>query len=188
MDLPLNDLEPTPAPTYPSPPSIHWTALLFAFLLIEILLEKFLPDLYIGFADTLLLNAWLIYLCLWMRKLAPHSRSLTWAWISIAAELALNSVQFLQNEEVLLPSPSLGWLIRGLIAASFVLAVAVIFILRGELMQHYTQREPIGLYLSPVLTFLFSCLYFQYHFYDIAQFKKRQAKGFPAAVNTRLLS
>jgi len=177
MDQPSNQPDPAPAPNYPAPPSIHWTALLFAFLLFEILLEKFLPDLYIGFADTILLNAWLIYLCLWMRKLSPHSRSLPWAWVSIAAELALNSVQFLQNEEVLTPSPALGWLIRGLIAVSFVLAVAVIFILRGELIHHYNQQEPIGLYLSPALTLLFSCIYFQYHFYDIAQYKKRLARG-----------
>jgi hypothetical protein len=177
MELPPNGLEPSPGTAYPPPPSIHWTALLFAFLLIEFLLEKFLPDLFIGFADTLLLNAWLVYLCLWMRKLDPRSRSLPWAFVSIAAELALNSVQFLQNEEVLTPTPALGWLIRGLMVASFVLAVAVVFIMRSELEQHYNQREPIGLYLSPALTFLFSCLYFQYHFYDIAQFKKRQAKG-----------
>jgi len=180
MELLPNELEPSPAPTYPPPPSIHWTVLLFAFLLIEILLEKFVPDLYIGFADTLILNTWLIYLCLWIRKLDPHSRSLPWAWISIATELALNSVQFLQTEEVLTPSPALGWLIRGLIAATFVLAVAVVFIIRSEVVQHYNQQEPIGLYLSPALTFFFSCIYFQYHFYDIAQFKKRQAKGLAA--------
>jgi len=181
MNDPAVQLETPAAPTYPPPPAVHWVVLLIAFLVLEFLLEAFLPPTLSGFA-------WLIYLCLWLRKLNPQASSLRWAIASIAVELAGDTVQLLQSQGLLFPTPVLGWLIRALIVSSFLLAMVVVFIIRSELEEHYNYREPMGLYLSPALTFFFSCLYLQYHLYDIAQFRKRQASGFPSRSGSSLFS
>ena len=54
-----------------------------------------------------------------------------------------------------------------------VIWIATIYLVRAELHYHYNQREPVGLYLSGVMTFFFSFLYFQYHLYKIAQLRER---------------
>jgi hypothetical protein len=64
--------------------------------------------------------------------------------------------------------------IKGL--ATIVAAVLVIaghYSIKGSLESHYNREEPIGLRLSGVMVFFFNVLYFQYHFSEIAKWKRR---------------
>jgi len=44
--------------------------------------------------------------------------------------------------------------------------------MRRSLLNYYNTVEPIGLQLSPVMTFFFALFYFQYHFTRIANWKR----------------
>jgi hypothetical protein len=48
-----------------------------------------------------------------------------------------------------------------------------VYVIRAELHFHYNVREPVGLYLNGIMTFLFSLFYFQYHLYKIAKLRER---------------
>jgi len=54
------------------------------------------------------------------------------------------------------------------------LIIYTAFGMRTSLLRHYTTVEPIGLQLSPVMTFFFNFTYLQYHFSKIAAWKKSQ--------------
>jgi hypothetical protein len=157
---------------YPAPPRVHWAVLLIVSMVASALFEWSLPETVAEFAITSLWGAWIFYLCSWIRRLDPNSKSLAWALASIGMQFVLDGLDLIQD-----PSLALNWVICGLWVTSLVLDFVVIFEIRAELQTHYNEREPIGLHLSGALTFFFSYLYFQYHFYEIAQFKKRQAEG-----------
>ena len=92
------------------------------------------PPPYREFLVNLVIAAWPIYLCIWIRKLDDRSLSLYWALASFAT----------------------GFLF------SWLLWIVVIFEIREELQDHYNRKEPIGLRLNLFLTILFSFVYFQY--------------------------
>ena len=168
---------------YPPPPLVHWSSLLIASIFAEALLHWLLPDSLVEFAYTLLWAPWVVYLCLWIRKLDPKFKSLPLAVASIGVELAADAIVLMKY-----PSPAVAWLDSGLGIADIALWIIVIFVIRAELLKHYNEREPIGLQLGPVMTLFFSFLYFQYHLYDIAQFKKRQVQGIVSNSGHNLIS
>jgi hypothetical protein len=172
MDQPSLIAPPLTSPQYPAPPLVHWSALLIVAIIAGVLFDRLLPDSAADFAVTLLWGAWVIYLCLWIRKLDANSKAFLWALASIAVALACDAFNLPQN-----PSSVMIWISYGLEISDFGLGIAVAFVIRAELQDHYNNREPIGLHLGGVMTFFFSYLYFQYHLYEIAQFKKRQAEG-----------
>ena len=45
------------------------------------------------------------------------------------------------------------------------------FSLKSSLQQHYNSVDPMGLFLSGVMTFFFGDIYFQYHLNDIMRRK-----------------
>jgi len=157
---------------YPAPPRVHWVVLLVGSIVASALFEWLLPEVVAELAINSLWGIWVLYLCVWIRKLDPNSKSLLWASASIGMQFVLDGLDSIQE-----PSNGLTWVIVVLWVASLALDFVVIFMIRAELQKHYNEREPIGLHLGGVMTFFFSYLYFQYHLYDIAQFKKRQAEG-----------
>jgi hypothetical protein len=161
---------------------VHWVAMLIVDLIAMIACYWTLPQNMFDSAITLLWSAWIVYLCLWIRKIDPTSKSIVWAVASIGIGLVLDGFNLLEN-----PSLALGWVICVLWIASLVMDFVVIFAIRAELQKHYNEREPVGLYLSGIMTFFFSYFYFQYHLYDIAQFKKRQAEGIASVAGRPLL-
>ena len=58
-----------------------------------------------------------------------------------------------------------------------VAGLVCVFSMRSSIVRYYNTVEPIGLKLSPVMTFFFSILYFQYHFSRIAEWKKTGRLG-----------
>jgi len=55
---------------------------------------------------------------------------------------------------------------------TFVFMIMSMFSMRRSIETYYNTVEPIGLRLSPVMTFFFNMLYFQYHFSRIATWKQ----------------
>jgi hypothetical protein len=106
-----------------------------------------------------------------MRKLDRKSKSLFWVLASVAGEVALAEFPVLHNPPIFIII-----LLVSLMICLSALPVVAIFVIRAELQKHYNEREPIGLHLDPIATFALSFFYFQYHLYDIAQSKKRQAE------------
>lgn len=157
---------------YPSPPRVHWFVLFLVWSALSWLIRQYAPSAYQELLNSLVVDAWAFYLCLWIRRLDPDCKSSFWCDVYLVVEIACASLTIRQN-----PSHDLETLIGVLGVASGVLGIATIYLIRYDLQKHYNEREPIGLELGPVKTFFFSFLYFQAKLYEIAQYKKRQAEG-----------
>jgi hypothetical protein len=166
MEEPLTPPETAPRVIYPPPPDVHWGTLFAAELVIATLAVFILPKAYWNLVSNLAIDAWAIYLCLWLHKLDARFMSILWCAAYVASQLAILVPSALQTS-------SAGITVMASILALICLCawVATIYVIRAELHIHYNIREPIGLYLSGVMTFFFSFLYFQYHLYKIAQLR-----------------
>jgi hypothetical protein len=149
-------------PEYPAPPRVHWIVLLIAGILFLILDFRFVPKTAQGLVATVALYSWIIYLCIWIRRISSDSNCLYWAIFGL-----------------LFGSPY---------AYGFgpFLIILIAFLVRDELLEQYNQREPINLRLDTLMTFFFSFLYFQSYLYDIAQAKRPQ-KSVPVQTPARTL-
>lgn len=125
---------------YPPPPRLHWLLLLAAVAGAELLVLRFVHPPLRDLLINIVIAAWPIYLCLWLRKVDPRSAALYWSIASLAT----------------------GFLF------SWLLWIVVIFEVREDLLDHYNRREPVGLRLNLFLTLFFSFAYFQYHLRRIA--------------------
>jgi hypothetical protein len=167
MDEPSNSLETAPRVVYPPPPNVHWGVLFAAELLIAILAVMIAPSAYWNLVSDLALDAWAIYLCLWLHRLDVRFMSIFWCAAYVASQLAIVVPSGFQEL-------STGITIAAgmMVLLSICMWIVTIYVIRAELHIHYNVREPIGLYLSGVMTLFFSFLYFQYHLYKIAQLKE----------------
>ena len=170
MDLPTT--QPGGLPDYPAPPRVKPLVLFLVWFILSILIEQYAPKPYQELLNSLVVDGWALYLCLWIRRLDPACKSAFWCDVYLVVEIAFASLIIRQN-----PSQWIQSLIVVLGTASGLLGIATIYLIRYDLQKHYNEREPIGLYLGPVKTFFFSFLYFQSKLYEIAQFKERQAMG-----------
>jgi hypothetical protein len=164
--------EAEPQVVFPAPPNVHWAVLLGGEIFISIIAIVLAPRAYWNLVGNLGFDAWTIYLCLWIRKLEPGAMSIFWC-------IAFVVLEFVINVPAGAPPASAGITIIGGILAllAVVLWIVTVYVIRAELHYHYNVREPIGLYLSGVMTFFFSFLYFQYHLHKIAQLKERYGDG-----------
>jgi hypothetical protein len=138
--------------SYPPPPRLNWAVLFVAIAGSEGIVLWLVPQPYREFLVNLVIAAWPIYLCIWIRRIDDRSLSLYWALASFAT----------------------GFLF------SWLLWIVVIFEIREELLDHYNRREPIGLRLNLILTILFSFVYFQYQLNRIARDKARETEELTA--------
>jgi hypothetical protein len=129
--------------TFPAPPRLHWASLFIAIAGSEGLVLWLVPQPYREFFVNVVIAAWPIYLCLWIRRIDYRSLSLYWALASFAT----------------------GFLF------SWLLWIVVIFEIREELLEHYNRRESTGLRLNLFMTLFFSFIYFQYHLNRITREK-----------------
>lgn len=168
MDQPPAQSEAEPRNGYPAPPNVHWGVLLGALFAVAFLACLLVPKGYWNLVSNLSFDAWAIYLCLWIRKLEPSAMSIFWLATYVALQLSFS----VPGDPV---PANKGITIFAATLALLCLAMwfTTIYAIRAELHFHYNEREPIGLYLSGVMTFFFSFLYFQYHLYKIAQLRER---------------
>lgn len=126
------------------------------------------PKAYHAMLDSLIIDIWAYYLMLWIRQLNPSSKSIFWCDAYLVVELAYAGMSVHQH-----PSQLYGLIIGPLALGSWVLGLVAISSVRDELVYHYNNREPYGLYLDDCMSFLFSYLYFQSKLYDIGRRKKQ---------------
>jgi hypothetical protein len=168
MDQPLTQPETEPRVAYPPPPNVHWAVLLAAQLAIAILAVVFTPKPWWNLLGNLAFDLWALYICLWIRKLEPAAMSIFFCVAFVALQLVFTVPYGPQ------PMNQSLTIFGGILALiGVVIWIVTIYVVRAELHYHYNVREPIGLYLSGVMTFFFSFLYFQYHLYKIAQLRER---------------
>ena len=167
---------------YPPPPRIHWLALFVTWAVWGLLATRLAPQRYQGLLNSLSIDAWAFYLCIWIRRLNPDALSPFWCDLYVIVELSCAACGIHQN-----PSALFSYFNFILAIASSILAITTVFLIRADLLNHYQGREPIGIYLGPVMTFFFSFLYFQSQLYEIAQYKKRQVEGLPTAAGRTLV-
>ena len=154
---------------YPPPPRIHWTVLLGAFTILDWIVNTYSPKPYREILDSLPINAWAFYLCLWIRKLDHDALSpfLCDAYVVVELAFAWSGTWQSPSSTLQLVSDILGF-------ASAVLGIVTIYWVRADLQRHYREREPFPLSLGPVMTLFFSFVYFQFHLYDIAEQKLKE--------------
>jgi hypothetical protein len=166
--------EPPPQPdaeprvVFPAPPNVPWGVLFGGEIVLAIIAVVLVPRAYWNLVSNLGFEAWAIYICLWIRRLEPGAMSIFWCSAFVMLQLVISVPVG--------PAPasaSITMIVGILALLAFVIWLVTIYLARAELHYHYNVREPIGLYLSGVMTFFFSFLYFQYHLYKIAQLKER---------------
>ena len=141
---------------YPNPPDLNWAIdLLIAF-----------------FTCGLFQIVWNIIVALWVKKVEPSSKALTFYLIGYVLLLAnvgssFGNVLAVMNHQAVHPN-----YIGGLIGlAAWVFRLVARFSLRADLERHYNGPEPLGIRINPILTFFFGGVYFQYKLNEINQIK-----------------
>lgn len=137
------------ADPYPSPPGLHWGIVLA------------LQIVTCGLFGL----AWIIVQAVWLRRVQPNSKSIL--YVTTAVALFLLSGVFSASRE----TKDIAGVVQ--IVGVIVWLIGV-FSMKASIEEHFNTAEPIGLRLSGVMTFFFNFIYFQYHFTEIAQLKKRQ--------------
>ncbi len=155
----------TNASGFPDPPNLHWALL----LLIEV------------FTCSLFRFVWNLVIAHWVKRVQPQSKAYIYYWLAVAFLVLEMGTQSHGNAHFH-PGMHMYWQNygfhpwNGLIAlGGFVVRLIARFTMRAELEQHYNGPEPVGLQLSPVMTFFFGGLYFQYHLNRINEMKRMAA-------------
>jgi hypothetical protein len=153
------------ASPYPPPPNLHWALVL---LLTVVTCGLFAP-------------IWLLVEALWIRKVKPEAKSFTYLVITMGIFAAIIGLIIMQVGEAGATGhrdASLGGIAALLNLGYIVMRLVTVFSMRSDIEDHFNTAEPIGLSLSGVMTFFFAVYYFQYHFSQINEMKRRQA-GYP---------
>ena len=157
---------------YAAPPRVPWWALFIVLAVINVAARIYLPKSIEGFIPAIAIKTWAVYLCLWIRTLDPKATSIYWVVGSLLGDGVMVFLCLLPD-----PTPLVSLAIVYYALPSIAAGIAAIYIIRHELLKHYTEREPMGLFLSPIVTFFFSYIYFQYHLYDIAEAKRHESES-----------
>lgn len=151
---------PTVSP-YPPPPNLHWALVLL-----------------LGFVTCGIFSVvWIMVEAVWVKKVQPASKGVTYFGIVIGLWLLSFVLGISGGITAARTGHQDGSLqgIQGLISLGILIFWIVgAFSMRESIEQHFNTAEPIGLSLSGVMTFFFSVWYFQYHFSQINEMKRRQ--------------
>lgn len=154
---------------YPAPPRVHWSVLLLSWIVLAFLFALLAPPAYQKLLNSLIVDAWAFRLCLWIRSLEPDTRSPFWCDVYVVVELAY-SLMCIRRTPSIVEQDITSYLA----IASFCLGAWTIYLIRSDLLKHYNRREPYGLELNGLMTYMFSFLYFQSQLYPIAKAKMRE--------------
>lgn len=146
---------PPGVPAYPDPPNLHWALVLVIAI----------------FTCGLFLVVWEFVQAAWMRKVNARSNAIFFyigytvvSYGGAFARFGLMAASGFHNQMMGLAIPV--WLL------SWLLVELAFFDMRRSMEEHFNGPEPIGLSLSPVMTFFFGPFYFQYHFTRINEMKR----------------
>jgi hypothetical protein len=144
-------------PDLPSPPDMPW----WMAMILEAL------------TVTAFFVAWDIVEGVWLYRVQRGSRAL-WYFCAAGLLFAINAPAIrsvVAHNAFEGPRTSQAY-VGGLAITAFVLRIVARFSMRKSLLEHFNEREPIGLKLSWWMTLLFGGLYFQYHFNRINEMKR----------------
>jgi len=156
---------------YLAPPRVHWSVLLLSWFVLAILFAMLAPRAYQQLLNSLVVDAWAFSLCLWIRSLDPETRSPFWCDVYVVVEIAYALISIRQNPSIVVED-----ITDYLRFASFCLYCWTLYLIRSDLLRHYNRREPYGLELNGLMTYMFSFLYFQSQLFPIARAKRREAE------------
>jgi hypothetical protein len=134
----------------PLPPRMHWGLVL---LLTVVTFGIF----YV---------VWMFVQATWVRRIDPRSNAITLMIVYVVLVIAGQAMAESNPED---PTLVIGGAL--LILAGWVASFYAFFSMRRSMLDHFNQREPIGLRLSTAMTFFFNVLYFQHHMSRIARWK-----------------
>jgi len=148
------------------PPSLHWALVLVITVLCGIF----------GLV-------WLFVQAAFVKKLDPNNKSIMMfivsflvaigGWIVIIAGIGLGGAAASMGSDSMAMALPIMFLVYFVVCVlSAVFGLLGVFGMRRSLLNYYNTVEPIGLQLSPVMTFFFALFYFQYHFTRIANWKR----------------
>jgi hypothetical protein len=117
--------------------------------------------------------AWDFVEVLWVRKVQPDTKAMTY-FVIYAVLWLLNLGNSAGNISVGMHggSPHASPLAGLISLAAVVLLIVFRFSMRNSLERHFNGPEPLGLRLGGVMTSFFGGLYFQYHFNRINEMKE----------------
>jgi GYF domain 2 len=152
---------------YPPPPNLHWG--------ICVLLTIVTCSIF-GWV-------WAFIQAVWVKKVQPNSKGII--FYSVAAGIHVLTICFgfyygitlgLQggNAAAGLSAPGFRLIVGFFRLAILIAIIAGNFNMKDSIEEHFNTAEPIGLGLSGVMTFFFGIFYFQYHFTQINEMKRRQ--------------
>ena len=139
------------AALYPSPPSLHWGIVLLLTIV----------------TCGLFSWVWAIVEANWVRKVQPESKGMILWSFAILLSLIAGVLSAVPDNS----SKGVAVLAR---LGGIILWIAGSFSMKNSIEEHYNTAEPIGLDLNGVMTFFFNIFYFQYHFTQINEARKRQ--------------
>lgn len=149
------------ASQYPPPPNLHWG--------ICVLLGVVTCGIFAV--------VWLMVQAVWIRKVQPASKAVIYVSMVVGLWALSFFFAFFQTFATARSGhndPAIQGMVI-LINLSFTaLWIVAAFSMRNSIEEHFNSAEPIGLSLSGVMTFFFNVYYFQYHFTQINEMKRRQ--------------
>ena len=150
-----NNFGPVAIPNlYLMPPDIHWIWLVVLGL----------PTL--GIFPFI----WFLRMTSFVRKLDPDETPM---YLAILGFIIIHIGNFVRTTHSYQAAPHANSGLSALFVFGGIACYIVArFKMRRILLIHYNSIEPIGLYLSDVMTFFFGSYYLQYHFSRIARWKK----------------
>lgn len=153
-----------PRTLYPDPPDFPW----WGALLLGIV------------TGGLFFVVWDIVEASWLKRIERNSTALLfYIGVSILYLFKLPSMWSTMSFNVF-GGPFIPGHGGSLGAIGFVLAIVSRFVFRRELLQHFNEREGLGVQLNGFLTFLFGGLYFQFQFNKINALKRATNTSVPA--------
>ena len=144
-----------PMGVYPDPPNLHWALVLIIGI----------------FTCGLFWIVWVFVQAAWMRRVNPRSNALFFyiAYVVVSfggsfLRMGLMAASGFHNRYLPLAIP--------VTLITWILVELGYFDMRRSMQEHFNGPEPIGLSLSPVMTFFFGPFYFQYHMSKINELKR----------------
>ena len=157
------------AASYEAPPLVKWWVLAATVAAISQLADLCLPSRFAEPSYGFAYEVWGLYLCLWIRRINPHAKSIFIMLGVITADIIVIVSGIPPRTKTAASS-----IIELLAVASSLGIIVATFVMRAELLRHYREREQFPLSLGPFMTFFFGFIYFQYHLYDIAEYKQTE--------------
>jgi len=145
-----------PAGVYPDPPNLHWALVLVISI----------------FTCGLFGVVWNFVQATWMRRVNPRSNALFFYIGYVVVSFGGSFLRVGMMAASGFRNHYTGIIGIPVTVIWFVLLELAFFDMKRSMEEHFNGPEPVGLTLSPVMTFFFGPLYFQYHMSRINEVKR----------------